>query len=267
MTNSSNPRIHLRLLIKQNIDHPLASTLQDVVLLQNELTGRIKTFRELQAIHMESIKHCVLSAEPCEISDEQLFLPSRFTPTERSALALDHLAAEEAQLRDGQAHDCIFRLRRLEKTLSAIQGLRKKQAKGQKESTRSQSKIQLAKLTRTAVLTTYGSCRVALQSLFAGRVDYEALFETQYPELSEKDLYRKDTASKRDLGDTHRPDGNLWFWSGVVRSSDTPAGAFQSRANSRILTYIFTDGVLWRPTMGISNEDLANWEREGKKAT
>jgi hypothetical protein len=208
------------MLIKQNIHHPLVNTQQDIERVQNELTRRIKTFRKLQVIHMASITSYAQSAEFCdsEIEDEMLYLPSHFTFEERAALALNHLAVEEAQLRDGQAHDCILQLRRLEKSLSAIYGLRKKEKKGQQESTRSRNKILSAKLTRTTVLTTYSFCRSALQSLYAGRDDFDTLFKNQYPELTEKDLFRKDTAGKRGLGDTHRPDGNIWFLSTAAPS-------------------------------------------------
>ena len=175
---------------------------------------------------MKTIKHFVLSAEPCETEAEKLFLPSHFSPEDRTSLLIDELASKEIELRDGQSYDCVLQLRRVEKSLSAIQGLRKKETKGQKTSTRAHTKLESMRLTRNTILATYSSCRAALQSLHAKRVDFDLMFTTQYPELTEKDLFRKSTASKRKLGDTHRPDGNIWVWSGARPARDDTEGPY-----------------------------------------
>jgi hypothetical protein len=152
----------------------------------------------------------VLSIKPCEVEDEPLYLPSQLTHEQRLAFRLERVAALEAELRDGQALDSILQLRRLEKVLSAKQGLRKKNDRGQHQNTRARGKIQRTTFVRDAVLIAYSNCRLALESLLQGDEAQLSAFRKRYPSLSKADLHRKSTVDKRQLGDSYRSEGALW---------------------------------------------------------
>lgn len=154
----------------------------------------------------------VVSQQPCELQHECLFLPSHFSKAERDCLGLTALSEEEAQLREGQATDAILQLRLIIKTLSAMQGRKKKNVRGQKESTRAYGKIHTIGTARDRVLMIYTECRLALKSL--GRLD-DPISLDRFPPLTNEDLYRKSTMDKRQLGDSNRADGRLWVTLGA----------------------------------------------------
>jgi hypothetical protein len=162
---------------------------------------------------MPSVQSQVLSQSPCAIEKEELYLPSHFTESERSNLGLCDIAREEAHLREGQAYESIMRLRSTVKALSWYKRTRKENDRGQKQATRSRTKIAAAEFLRDGHLLTYNHARSALESL-----DGLGPEGCRFPPLTEDDCFRKSTVDKRLVGDTHRPDGRLWRV-GVVASS------------------------------------------------
>jgi hypothetical protein len=176
------------------------ATQREIELIRSEVTNRIEKWRELQAIHMTCVKSLVLSEMPCGEEIEKLFLPSHFSAEDREQLKLTQLAVEEAKLREGQAVECIMQLRRVTKTISIMRRQKKKHDKGQRESSRSQSKIKNIECIRDRFLSIYGTCRTAMKNL--GML-YNGELEERFPDLSVQDLFRKSTVNKRQLGDTY----------------------------------------------------------------
>jgi hypothetical protein len=174
---------------------------------RKELSERLKKWRDVQAIQMELIKDVVLSQRPCSLESESLFLPSHFSPSERVEYGLGHLAEEETQLREGHAWQCILQLRLAVKTISIMQGLRKKNVRGQKQNTRARDKVHSTEFTRDHIFAMFHASRNALYSL--GALDDRAAAE-RFPNLTVQDLVRKPTHLKRQVGDSRRPDGNVW---------------------------------------------------------
>ena len=114
---------------------------------------------------MEDVQPLVAAQASSSFENRTLYLPSNLSGTQRLEYNLTHLASEEAQLREGQAGDIILQLRRVEKTLSAQHGLRKKNITGQTQATRARSKIHQTEFLRDTLLDTYESCRRALKAL------------------------------------------------------------------------------------------------------
>jgi hypothetical protein len=164
---------------------------------------------------METAKTIILDHEPKPVEVEVLFLPSEFSVEQREKLGLGKLAELEAELWEGQASECILRLRCIMKLISGFQGERQKNPGTQREGTRSRSKIQILEFLKDRVLSTYSDSRSALGSL--GKLDTVA---DRYPHLTERDLERKSTRDKRSLGDSYRPDGGLWGLGGKTGSGE-----------------------------------------------
>jgi hypothetical protein len=258
-------------MIEENKTHPLISTKKDIKVTQDDLTKRMEKWKDLQALHMPRVKDHVLAQNPTGVDDENLFLPSYFGNTDRVQLDLTELASEEAKLREGHVYECILQLRRVMKSLSVMQKLRRKNKNSQRESARLHRLRNSVELMRDRILEIYNSSRMALESHRVPGSDTEELF----PPLSLDDLYRKSTLDKRVRGDTFRPDGSLWGLgefklSSITATSITSPGPRSETADSRLLhTEEETDeptvdiGKLWSPVIGLSGSEIEKWEIEG----
>jgi hypothetical protein len=160
-------------------------------------------WRELQIIFMVALQTtALLPSEPQPVEDEILLFPSYFSESDRTKLGLTQLAIQEADLREGQASECILRLCYIVKTISALHNQRRTEDQGQRANTRSRAKIGTLDNHRNRTLSNYEMTRNALVSL--GRSS------NQFPHLTLQDLNRKSTHHKRSANDTHRTDGKLW---------------------------------------------------------
>jgi hypothetical protein len=261
-----------------HLEHPLLASEGEITVTRNDLTRRLARWRNLQEFHMPKVRELVLSQDPSPLEEEQLFLPSHFSEQERNTFSLTALAMEESQLREGELLECIMQLRRAMKTLSIIHAQRQKNDRSQRSAQRSHTQRQTVELTRDRLLHIYNDSRTALLTLSkAGKS-----IEERYPALSLKDLYRKSTVEKRQLGVTNHLDGQLWHLR--KRKASIPATSEGSllphpettTANSGLsISEIREDnevaqepqidvGMLWSPVIGLSKSEMEKWDREGK---
>jgi hypothetical protein len=263
-------------------NHPLLATEQDIEMAQADLTLRLERWRDLQAIHMPEVNPLVLSQNSAELEDDCLFLPSHFSEEDCDRLSIKYLAEEEVNLRQAHAYDCILQLRRVMKTISALQKLRRKHARGQRQTTRSRLQVDSMELSRDQLLAIYNASHRALRSLRTGNTELEG----QFPSLALEDLYRKSTVDKRQLGDTYHVEGKLW-WAGGAKHTSTPdsptaftypgtISATQAFVDNTELAQAHVDnaepdnehpvvlGKLWGHVIGLSETEVEEWEREGK---
>jgi hypothetical protein len=230
--------------------HPLQATARSIAELRDTLTERLDKWREVQSVHMPSIRDVVDSQGQCAAHEELLFLPSALSKDEHQGRALNVLAQMETELRKGQALDCILKLRRIMKSISSTENQRRKEVRGQKEGTRSNTKAHELTLVRDIRLAIYNAARSALLSLGGLTPD-----SRQFPHLSVADLFRKSTYAKRSLGATYRPDGEIW---GLGNPEGTTNGPDQThRSHSE-------DGKLWSHIAGLSDAEVLEWEMERK---
>jgi hypothetical protein len=195
-------RISIQLLIRTQELHPLASTKNEIKKLREEVHRRLEKWRDLQAIHMISVKAMVLAQPPCPVEEEILYLPSDISQVDHEDLNLTGLAAEEANLREAQAHECILQLRLTVKVVGILHRKRRKHLRGQKQNTRARSRIQSTEAIRDRLLCIYNTSRECLVTL--GRLDPN---EKRLPSLTLADLSRKSTMDTRRINDTYRPEG------------------------------------------------------------
>jgi hypothetical protein len=203
--SSTSGRASIQLLIEEDAKHPLASTKRDIQRAREAVVARLDSWRNIQAIAMDSVKEHVLSQPPRLPEDENLFLPSSFPAEERNRLGLTGLVREEALLREAQAHECVLQLRLTLKIISALQFKRRMNVVGQRKATRARSRIYTMEAVRDHYLLVYNKTRDALISLAALHPEDDRL-----PHLGLTDLARKSTITKRQAGDNYRADGKFW---------------------------------------------------------
>jgi hypothetical protein len=254
----------------------------------------------------------VLALASCPEEDEELFLPSNLSDSERTELGLSALADEEATLRQAQANECILQLRFNVKVITVLQKKRKRNVRGQRGNTRARSELQTVEDNRDRLLAIYNTSRATL-------IHLGVLLPTdsRLPPLTIDDLDRKDTSEKRQPGDTHRSEGRLWHIKGLstvtplrmyftyllrrynhlpekadasnpcavtdgspqqpqvmqvdadLNASSTSQTAHHIEVSSSRNPAMGVDdgpissGRLWDSTVGLSEEDLQEWENEG----
>jgi hypothetical protein len=297
-------RISIKLLVKQNNTHPLASTKNGITKAREVLTDHLEKWRGLQAIHMSAVKDHVLRQSPCPVEDEELFLPSSFPDFERNQLNLSKLAHDESLLREAQAYDCILQLRLTIKTISVLQHKRQSNIVGQRNTTRARSRIFSMEAIRDHYLQVYNTNRASLIQL--GKLQPN---DHHLPHLGVEDLARKPTVAKRQTGDTYRADGKLWaltptinwkhnnegkyivssnlvLWNSYLlvigfRSESTPVAPHSPSDPSPMVidqspgaaTQIppsgphlraTPSGRAWDPTVGLHDLDMEEWEKTGE---
>ena len=246
---------------QQQRDHPLLATKQDIAMTQSDIVQRLDKWRDLQAIFMPSIRSIVQALQNSPgVENEELFLPSYFSNSDIVNYTLTTLADEELNLRDGQAYECILQLRRVMKTISAMRSLKRKDMRGQRHNTRANKQRDSLEVTRDHLLMIYRRARQALLSLTKDGQNTGECF----PPLTIKDLYRKSTMDKRQLGDTHRTDGLLWV---VASAGGSASGATEEADYDNDNEYDVYMGKLWSPVIGLSDKELEQWESEGEFGT
>lgn len=163
----------------------------------SDLEKRLERWRTLQATFMPSVKDNVLSQQPSPIDAESLLLPSHFDSEERKALNLQDLRKEERQLREAEVFECIAQLRHTAKRLSTMAESKKKNTRGQAQGTRLWNARKAVIKEQDTLLKIYSSARKSLLALTDNIED----MAVQFPELGPKDLWRKSTADKRQMGE------------------------------------------------------------------
>jgi hypothetical protein len=135
------------------------------------------------------------------IEDEKLFLPSDLTESERQKMDVVSLGTEESKWREGQAFDILRALQHIVKTISALRNRKFKNDRQQKQNSRAGDQIAEANKRQNHRIESYNRARLALISLNGS---------TDFPVLTEGDLFMKSVQQKRHVGDSKRTDGLLW---------------------------------------------------------
>lgn len=245
---------------------------------------------------MSTVQAYILSETSAAIEDEEVYLPSFFSPSERAEMSLLELEKEELELRRAQIVECIMQLRRSAKKLSSARAQKKKDGRGQYEGSRSATQRHILEFNQECLLLIYNTGRKAFISLS----DDEHIGEA-FPALSTEDLFRKSTTEKRQLGDSRRSDGRLWGVGAratldsatsvppsdhLSASPSTPTAPAQTQHTTSESSNFEEDppgdragengrrretadeeridGKLWSPVLGLSIAEVEEWDHEGK---
>ncbi|KAJ7495725.1 hypothetical protein B0H11DRAFT_2389318 [Mycena galericulata] len=142
----------------------------------------------------------------CLVEDEKLYLPSDLTPAERQEFQLVALGVEEARWREGQAFDALRATRGIVKGLRALEDHKFQHSRQQKQNSRSGDQIEDGVRRRDFHMATYEIARQAMITL--GTLSSGT--DSSFPPLSIADTFMKSVLKKRQLGDSHLTDGQLF---------------------------------------------------------
>ncbi|KAJ7936326.1 hypothetical protein B0H13DRAFT_1853393 [Mycena leptocephala] len=194
----------IRQLIADMAEHDLVSRQKEIAKRTVKAQVRIAAWRKMQNQLMPHIgdKVAAQAMQAPSVQDEILFLPSDFpTETQRRELGILNLAMEEAKWREGQAFDHLRALQNIVKTISALRNRKTRDDRKQKENTRAGDNIRNAIALRDEHMASYEAARQALVTLDAA---------SNFPPLTESDLYMKSVQQKRRVGDSRHTDGSIW---------------------------------------------------------
>lgn len=141
------------------------------------------------------------------IEDEQLFLPSDLTENERQKMDIVALGTEESKWREGQVFDILRALQHIVKSISSLRNRKFKNDRQQKQNSRAGDQIAEAIKRQNHRMECYNNARLALISLNGS---------TNFPVLTEADLFMKSVQQKRRVGDSKRTNGLLWRATALV---------------------------------------------------
>ncbi|KAF7371602.1 CxC2 domain-containing protein [Mycena venus] len=208
--------------IREHREHRLVTTQKEVTSRSKKLQEEIQAFRRQQKNIMSEVGDKVAqqasSNPPPAIEDELLYLPSDLTSTERMTLDFIALGLEESRWREGQAFDSLRAIQLIVKGISALHDRKGKNDRGQKDNTRSGTHIRELERRRNLHMESYEAARQGMISLGLDPLS------SQFPRLTEADLYMKSVRQKRHVGDSRRPDGLLWQVGGPSGHTTTAKG-------------------------------------------
>ncbi|KAJ7939058.1 hypothetical protein B0H13DRAFT_1851231 [Mycena leptocephala] len=193
----------LRQLIHDTSEHELASRTKELASRRSKLRTQLSELRQQQKHVMPQVGDKVASqaiSAPA-IEAELLYLPSDFSEAERREMNLVQLAIEEARWREGQAFDTLRALQNVVKALRALQRRKFKNNRQQKQNTRAMEHIDEGIKRRNHHMEAFNAARLAIITLTGS---------SNFPILTEADLFMKSVQQKRQVGDSNRTDGLLF---------------------------------------------------------
>ncbi|KAF9024287.1 hypothetical protein BDZ89DRAFT_954844 [Hymenopellis radicata] len=173
------------------------------------LLGDIRRWRKEQIQLVPMLSKLASSEDGNEndqilVETEKLYLPSDFSPAERSQLGLVTLAEVELKLREGEANDAVVFLCEAITHVMMFRSVKEKHARGVSQNTRAAKFIRGVNDRRNAYADQYRRARKAVLAL-------KAINESSdYPILTQEDMYAKNAVNARELGDGSKTDG--WIW-------------------------------------------------------
>lgn len=196
-------RRKLKHLIQDTAEHELQSRKKEITIRTTKLRKQLSDFRQDQKHFMPKIGDKVAAqttaAPPVQL--EQLYLPSEFTEKERQEFDLVQLGLEEARWREGQAFDILRALQNIVKAMRVLRGHKIKQDRQQKQNSRAGDHIAEAAKRRDHHMEAFNVAHAAIVALVGS---------SQFPALTQDDLFMKSVHQKRQVGDSKRTDGLLF---------------------------------------------------------
>jgi hypothetical protein len=173
---------------------------------RSSLAKEIKQWRKKYIKFAPLLEDSIAASSDAEsIEHEALHLPSSFHLSERRTLELIDLGRFELKLREGQANSAITGICNCITHENLLVGFQRRHSRGVKQNTRSHKIINRIRAKRNSYAASYRECRLRLLSLN----NTKAL--EGFPELKNDDMYQKNAADVRVLGEGKETDS--WIWS------------------------------------------------------
>lgn len=176
----------------------------------------------------------ILQSDHAEVESEVLYLPSDFDQQQIDKFDLHSLARVEIDLLKGEAYDALELIRQLVKHAAHLGQIKIKEARGVAQNTRAAKMTKDAHAKKRAAMNRYRDTRQRLLKL-SGTADLP-----DFLELSDSDVWRKDTSRARKLGDGNFTEGWIWRIGVAANASDEEKSDF-SIAGERTLSVVTLD--------------------------
>lgn len=201
----TNPSVRQRIRGKLTLNQT-ETVKKDISKQRKVLAEQIAVYRDTQKSIIPSIEDMLINNydnnDEINPESENLLLPSDMTPAQRQARDLEHLAALECKMREGELYDCIQSVQNAAKSYSITHD-QKKQERGTNANTRSQLKLKRIEVERDSSIADYNRVHKALLDLGGAQTE-------ELPVMSVSDTYRYSTVRPRALGDSRETDGGLY---------------------------------------------------------
>lgn len=216
----SSITIHLcvfRCLIKDNLriheEFAADRSIDEIEKHRSKLSECLKAHRQAQKQLMPAVYAHYIDQELKDDDDDEatilpedvhLYLPSSFTAVQCNKFKIVPLGVAEGKLREAAAYDAIISIRNAVKDVTVAKHNNRAHGHSQATHTRYRKLIRDAERKQNNAVTAYHTLRTAMIAL--GVIQEE---DNVFRPIQDKDLYRKDTSAKRNIGDTYRNDGRL----------------------------------------------------------
>ncbi|KAJ7491641.1 hypothetical protein B0H11DRAFT_1911907 [Mycena galericulata] len=213
--------------VKEATEQDLQSRTSEITKRRRKLEARLGPWRSEQRAIMPMVgdKVALQATARCLVEDEKLYLPSDLTPAERQEFQLVALGVEEARWREGQAFDALRATRGIVKGLRALEDHKFQHSRQQKQNSRSGDQIEDGVRRRDFHMATYEIARQAMITL--GTLSSGT--DSSFPPLSIADTFMKSVLKKRQLGDSHLTDGQLFTAVLRILRATSESASVQSR--------------------------------------
>ncbi|KAE9398647.1 hypothetical protein BT96DRAFT_994712 [Gymnopus androsaceus JB14] len=192
---------------------------KDIRNQRQEISDEIEELRHLQAVVMPRLSDVIGTKEEGEVSkvedaedgevivveveDEQLYLPSDLTSSQREALKLTSLVEMEQQICVGELYDAVKSVQRAAKAYSVTHTKKREDDRGTNAGLRSVLALKKIEVERNSCIADYNCAWQALISL-------EFPTAKEVPVMHVRDTLRRSTFQARQVGDTRRMDASLF---------------------------------------------------------
>lgn len=197
-------RRRLKRKIANGGDTPTARALSEIETSRMRLVNDVLQFRRYQDREFPLLRDCLTQVILDDVENAVLHLPSDFSAADQLRLGLQALGQREYELREGEAYDAIRHLREALKENFISTQFKKKNVRGQKDCTRSNTVLKKMKEDVRQCAQKYRQAGTALISL---GLDVN---NTKLQPLQDSECFLRDVTQKRQLGANEAVEP--WFW-------------------------------------------------------
>ncbi|PBK58531.1 hypothetical protein ARMSODRAFT_842227, partial [Armillaria solidipes] len=202
---------------------------EEIRVARRNLSAEIRHYRKTQLQQMPDLGDIVAARkeddkeekENVEVENEVLFLPSDLAQSEIQIGGLKKFADIKYKLREGQANEAIMMLSNSIIHCMLLNDTRRRHSRGVTMNLRSLKYVNGIAKKKNGYATAYRQARIALLQLS----DTEELED--FPKLESSDLYAKNAAGARGLGEGSVTDSWIWTYGRLKGMSDADKNDFR----------------------------------------
>ncbi|KAJ2912805.1 hypothetical protein MD484_g7609, partial [Candolleomyces efflorescens] len=232
---------------------------EDVKKKRTALLSELQRWRKQQAKATPGVVPSVVQLDSnVEVEDENLCLPSDFDISERERLGLLDASVCELKLRQGEANSAVAGICSALRHENLLLATKAREAQGIYQNLRSLSSLNTVKARKKEYAARYRAARIALLRL-NNLPDHSRMDE--YPRLQDKDMFQKNAAKSRELGDGKLTDSWIWSYGNLRGMTSGEKAEFLAQADRVHWFRTRADMFRWIEEVEILEEDFRRYIR------